>query len=52
MLTPFEALLIIVVIFVLVIFFKPDLVLRFARSIGELRREMKKGEKEAEKEEK
>ncbi|MEM0445502.1 MAG: hypothetical protein QXO86_05130 [Nitrososphaerota archaeon] len=46
MLTVLEAALIIIVIFVLIIFFKPDLILRFAKSLGELRREMKKGEKE------
>ncbi|MEM4591189.1 MAG: hypothetical protein QW555_05095 [Nitrososphaerota archaeon] len=46
MLTVLEAVLIIIVIFVLIIFFKPDLILRFAKSLGELRREMKKGEKE------
>lgn len=46
MLTVLEAALIIIVIFVLIIFFKPDLILRFAKSLSELRREMKKGEKE------
>ncbi len=51
MISPLEAFIIIVVIFLLIIFFKPDTVLRFARSLGELRREMKKGEKEAEKKE-
>ncbi|GBC70320.1 hypothetical protein HRbin02_00084 [Candidatus Calditenuaceae archaeon HR02] len=47
MISPLEAFLIVVVIFLLIIFFKPDTILKFARSLGELRREMKKGEKEA-----
>jgi Sec-independent protein translocase protein TatA len=51
MISPLEAFLIIVVIFLLIIFFKPDTILKFARSLGELRKEMKKGEKEAEEKE-
>ncbi|MEM0381956.1 MAG: twin-arginine translocase TatA/TatE family subunit [Nitrososphaerota archaeon] len=51
MISPLEAFLIILVIFILIIFFKPDAILKFAKSLGELRREMKKGEKEAEEKE-
>ncbi|MCS7145195.1 MAG: twin-arginine translocase TatA/TatE family subunit [Nitrososphaerota archaeon] len=48
MITPLEAILIIAVIFLLLIFFKPETIVKFARSLGELRREMKRGEKESE----
>lgn len=44
MLSPLELATLIVLIVVLVLIFKPDIMIRFARSLGELRREMKRGE--------
>jgi len=48
MISPLEALFILIVVLVLVIFFKPETVVRLAKSLGELRREMRKGERGSE----
>ncbi|MCS7142558.1 MAG: hypothetical protein NZ920_02005 [Aigarchaeota archaeon] len=41
MITPLETLLLIVLVVVLIVIFKPEIVIRFARSIGEIRRASK-----------
>jgi|FaiFalDrversion3_1042247.scaffolds.fasta_scaffold94949_1 Sec-independent protein translocase protein TatA len=50
MISPLELLFILGLVFLLIIFFSPQRIVKLARSLGELRREMKRGEKEEQEE--
>jgi Sec-independent protein translocase protein TatA len=51
MISPLELLFILALIFLLILLFRPQRIIKLARSLGELRREMKRGEEEAERRE-
>jgi Sec-independent protein translocase protein TatA len=51
MISPLELLFILALIFLLILLFSPQRIIKLARSLGELRREMKRGEEEAERRE-
>ena len=42
--SPFELIGFLILILILIVIFKPDLIVRFGRSLGEVKKEFKKGE--------